>query len=130
MQTFFGTVGGQVSPYERFLFKSNGFMENTKKAMRDKFLYFSLGALSLLGVGLLMGAATDYQNNNSTTLNFGRYAISSWATQLDNKSGVVGAFVLDTVSGETRTVHIRTYGDVPKSEVIKNDLKKPFNAIQ
>jgi len=105
-------------------------MDNTKKAMRDKFLYFSLGALSLLGISLLMGAATDYQNNNNTTLNFGRYAISSWATQLDNKSGVVGAFVLDTVSGETRTVHIRTYGDVPKSEVVKNDLKKPFNAIQ
>ena len=105
-------------------------MDNTKKAMRDKFLYFSLGALSLLGVSLLMGAATDYHNNNNATLNFGRYAISSWATQLDNKSGVVGAFVLDTVSGETRTVHIRTYGEVPKSEVVKNDLKKPFNAIQ
>jgi len=42
-----------------------------------------------------MGAATDYQNSNNTTLNFGRYAISSWATQIDGKSGVVGAFVVD-----------------------------------
>ena len=105
-------------------------MDNSKKVVREKILYFSLGALSLLGVGLLMGAATDYQNNNNATLNFGRYAISSWATQLDSKSGVVGAFVLDTVSGETRTVYIRTYGEVPKSEVVKTDLKKPFNAIQ
>ncbi len=104
-------------------------MDNSKKKLREKIIYFSLGAFSLLGVSLLMGAATDYHNNNAT-LNFGRYAISSWATQLDSKSGVVGAFVLDTVSGETRTVYIRTYGEVPKSEVVKTDLKKPFNAIQ
>ncbi len=105
-------------------------MDDRKKILRDKILYFSLGALSLTVVGLLMGAASDYQGSNNSTLNFGRYAISSWATQVDGKSGVVGAFVLDTVSGETRTVYIRTYGDVPKSEVTKNDLKKPFNAIQ
>jgi hypothetical protein len=105
-------------------------MDTYKKTLRDRLLYFSLGAVSLAVVSFLMGAATDYQNNNNTTLNFGRYAISSWATQIDNKSGVVGAFVLDTVSGETRTVMIRTYGDVPKSEFVKNDLKKPFNSIQ
>lgn len=105
-------------------------MENQKKTLKERVLYFSLGVLSLAVVSFLLGAATEYQNSNNTTLNFGRYAISSWATQLDSKSGVVGAFVLDTVSGETRTVYIRTYGDVPKSEIAKNDLKKPFNAIQ
>ncbi|MBU1566679.1 MAG: hypothetical protein KJ630_13760 [Proteobacteria bacterium] len=104
-------------------------MDNYKKIFRERCLYFSLGVLSLAVISFLMGAATDYQGNN-TTLNFGRYAISSWATQLDNKSAVVGAFVLDTVSGETRTVYYRTYGDVPKSKASKNDLKKPFNAIQ
>lgn len=105
-------------------------MDNQKKSIKERVLYFSLGVLSLAVVSFLLGATAEYQNSNNTTLNFGRYAISSWATQLDNKSGVVGAFVLDTVSGETRTVYIRTYGDVPKSEIAKNDLKKPFNAIQ
>jgi len=98
--------------------------------LRERFLYFSLGVLSLAVVSFLMGAAADYQTSNNATLNFGRYAISSWATQVDSKSGVVGAFVLDTVSGETRTVYYRTYGDVPKNEAQKNDTKKPFNAIQ
>jgi len=105
-------------------------MDNYKKILRERLLYFSLGVLSLAAVSFLLGAASDYQNSNNTTLNFGRYAVSSWATQLDNKSAVVGAFVLDTVSGETRTVYYRTYGEVPKSEASKNDLKKPFNSIQ
>jgi hypothetical protein len=105
-------------------------MDTYKKSLRERLLYFSLGVVSLALVSFLMGAASDYQNNNNATLNFGRYAISSWATQVDGKSGVVGAFVLDTVSGETRTVCIRTYGDVPKSEFLKNDLKRPFTSIQ
>ncbi|MFH0785504.1 MAG: hypothetical protein V2B20_26630 [Pseudomonadota bacterium] len=105
-------------------------MENTKKTLRERFLYFTLGMVSLVVVSFLLGAVSDYQNNSNTTLNFGRYAISSWATKFDSKSGAVGAFVLDTVSGETRTVYYRTYGDVPKSEASKNDLKKLFNAIQ
>ena len=100
---------------------------NTAKKWRERFLYFSLGIISLAAVFFLLGASSDFQNN---TLNFGRYAISSWATQIDNKSGVIGAFVLDTVSGETRTVYIRTYGDTPESKVIKSDLKKPFIAIE
>lgn len=87
---------------------------------------FSLGMICLAVVLLLLGAASDHNN----TLNFGRYALSSWATQVDNKSGVIGAFVLDTVSGETRTVYMRTYGSVPESKIVKNDLKKPFIAIE
>jgi hypothetical protein len=103
-------------------------MDNAKKTWRERFLYFTLGILSLALMLFILGASTEYQNN--TTLNFGRYAISSWATQIDSKSGVVGAFVLDTVSGETRTVYIRTYGNVPETKVEKNDLKKPFFSIQ
>jgi len=100
---------------------------NTVKNWRERFLYFSLGIVSLAAVFFLLGASSEFQNN---TLNFGRYTMSSWATQIDNKSGVIGAFVLDTVSGETRTVYMRTYGDVPESKMIKNDLKKPFIAIE
>lgn len=97
------------------------------KAWRERLLYFAAGAISLALVTLLLGAASDYKNS---TLNFGRYQISSWSTQVDDKSGVVGAFVMDSVSGETRTVYIRAYGDTPPSRVVKNDLKKPFNSIR
>lgn len=81
----------------------------------------------MTAIGFLMGAASDYQNS---TLNFGRYQLSAWATQIDKESGVIGAFVIDTVSGETRTAYIRTYGDVPRTKVVKNDLKKPFHSIR
>lgn len=94
---------------------------------REKLLYFAFGALSLALVSLLLGAASDYKNS---TLNFGRYQLAAWATQVDDKSGLVGAFVMDTVSGETRTAYIRAYGDLPPSRVIKKDLKKPFNSIR
>lgn len=101
---------------------------NTKNsARREKLFFFSLGAFFLLVVSLLMGAASDYQNS---TLNFGRYQISSWATQLNQDSGAIGAFVMDTVSGETRTVYMRTYGNTGKSKVVRNNLKKPFNALR
>lgn len=93
---------------------------------RERLVFFVLGAVSLCGMMLLLGAASDYQNS---TLNFGRYQLSSWATQVDGGSGVIGAFVLDTVSGETRTAYIRTYGDVPKTHAVKNSLKQPFNSM-
>lgn len=90
-------------------------------------MFFVLGALSLVVFGLLLGAASDYQNQ---TLNFGRFQISAFATRLGSDSGVVGAFVVDTVSGETRTAYMRTYGNPPNSTASKNDLKKPFNSIE
>ena len=99
---------------------------NTAKKWRERLLFFFLGVISLAAFISLLGSSSDFQNK---TLNFGRYAISSWATQIDGKSGVVGAFVMDTVSGETRTVYMRTYGNVPESKATKNDLKKPFIAI-
>lgn len=98
-----------------------------KKLLREKLLYFAFGALSLALATLLLGAASDHRNS---TLNFGRYQLAAWATQVDDKSGLVGAFVMDTVSGETRTAYIRAYGDLPSSRVIKKDLKKPFSAIR
>ncbi len=83
--------------------------------------------VSLGVIGMMLGAASDYQNS---TLNFGRFQISSFATKLSEDSGVVGAFVVDTVSGETRTAYMRTYGTPPNSTAVKNDLKKSFSAIQ
>lgn len=103
-------------------------MKENINVWRERLLYFALGALSLTVIALLLGAASDYQKNS--TLNYGRYQLSAWGTQIDKKSGVVGAFVMDTVSGETRTAYIRTYGDVPESRVVRHHLKKPFHAIE
>ncbi len=94
------------------------------KQWRKTTLSFICGALSLVVVGLLLGAASDHQNK---TLQFGRYQLSSWAAPMGENSGMVGAFVMDTVSGETRTVYIRSYGDPPAGKVLKNNLKKPFS---
>jgi hypothetical protein len=43
----------------------------------------------------------------------------------------MGAFVMDTVSGETKTVYSRTFGPAAmEGEVVKNELKKTFVSIQ
>ncbi|BCL59923.1 hypothetical protein DGMP_06160 [Desulfomarina profundi] len=102
-------------------------MDKKINIWRERIVSFTIGALCLFVVSLLMGAASDYQNS---TLNYGRYQISSWATQLNRGSGAVGAFVLDTVSGETRTVYMRTYGDPGDTRVVKNNLKKSFSAMR
>jgi hypothetical protein len=91
--------------------------------------YFLLGVAAVLFFLVLTGAI-DNQGSSSATLGFGRYQLSSWATSFGEKGGAVGAFVIDTVSGETRTVYSRTYGPPMDSSVVKNDLKKPFISIQ
>ncbi len=101
-------------------------MNTRNRVWQERLLFFVLGAVSLGIVTLLLGASSDYK---AATLNYGRYQISSWATQLDENSGAIGAFVMDTVSGETRTVYMRTYGKPPISRSVKNDLKKAFHAI-
>ena len=90
--------------------------------------YFFLGIVATLFFLVLTGAI-DYQGS-STALSSGRYQLSSWATSFGEKGGSVGAFVIDTVSGETRTVYSRTYGTPMESIVFKNDLKKPYSAIK
>ncbi len=94
------------------------------KAIKIK--YFLLG----IGSAILFLMLTGAEFGSEPTLNFGRYQLSSWATSFGKDSGVLGAFVIDTVSGETKTVYSRIYGNPPRTKVIKNDLKKPFSAIK
>jgi hypothetical protein len=101
-------------------------MDGKNHLWRQELKYFLLGVGSVCAIVFLSGA-TDYANSS---LNFGRYQLSSWATQLNDRGGVVGAFVMDTVSGETKTVYIRTYGEAGKSHLIKNNLKKSFSAME
>lgn len=62
--------------------------------------------------------------------NYGRYQLSSWSTHIDDDTAAVGAFIIDTATGETRTAFIRLIDKSGKGLVIKNDLKKPFHAIE
>ena len=101
--------------------------------MNMKMKYFLLGAGASLFLIFLTAAMNDPGAPGSANLSFGRYQLSSWATTFGGQAGgaAMGAFVIDTVSGETRTVYSRTFGQTPmEGEVVKNDLKKPFNAIQ
>jgi hypothetical protein len=100
-------------------------MNNKNTLWKQQLKYFLLGAGSIATIFLLC-ASTDYA---SSSLNFGRYQLSTVAGQLTDKSGVIGAFVMDTVSGETKTVYIRIYGEPGKSKVVKNKLKKSFSSV-
>ncbi len=98
-----------------------------KNTKYERLKFFILGMVALLGLLVLTGAVP---NSTAPTLQFGRYQISSWGTSLGNNSGAMGVFIVDTVSGETKTVYSRTFGDTGKTEILKNDLKKPFASIR
>ena len=104
-------------------------MQNDKRdngKWQQRVLGFSIGILATLIIALLLGAAVTVKN---PTLGYGRYQLSSFATQISEDSAIVGAFMVDTASGETKTVYMRTFGKPPKSTNTKLDLKKPFSAI-
>lgn len=68
--------------------------------------------------------------NTNPSPHYGRYQISSWASQTGADGGSIGAFVLDTATGETKTVYSRTYGKVEGSKVERNNLKTVFTSMQ
>lgn len=96
-------------------------MENKLKL---KVQYFLLGVGSSLVVALLTAAA-----NTNPPPNYGRYQISSWASQIGTEGGSIGAFIVDTATGETKTVYSRTYGKVRESKVERNNLKTVFASM-
>ncbi len=83
-----------------------------------------LGALSLATVMLLVGA-TDVSSPN-----YGRYQISSWSTTISGEKAVVGAFVLDTATGETKNVYTRLINPNGTGDVLKNNLNTTFYNIK
>ena len=97
------------------------------KNWSERIKFFLLGMLAVLGLLMVTGAGP---NSTTPTLQFGRYQISAWGTALGAKSGAMGVFIVDTVSGETKTVYSRTYGNPGATKVLKNDLKKPFASIE
>ncbi|MCK5227250.1 MAG: hypothetical protein KAJ60_06010 [Desulfobulbaceae bacterium] len=96
-----------------------------KKLWLERAKFFLLGVCALIGILFLTGAA----ENSVPTLNFGRYQIATWGSDL-GKGGAFGVFVLDTVSGETKMVYTKLYGSPGKGKTVKNDLNKPFISIK
>lgn len=95
------------------------------KLWSERIKFFLLGMLVVTGILFLAGADTL----TPPPPNYGRFQISSWATSFGNNSGGVGVFVVDTITGETKTVYSRIYGAPDEGKLIKNDLKRPFVAI-
>lgn len=90
----------------------------------SRLLWILVGALSFLGLFLLLGA-TDI-----SAPNYGRYQISSWSTPVGNDKAAVGAFVLDTATGETKMVFSRMIEENGSGRIMKNDVNKTFHSIQ
>ncbi|MFH1672638.1 MAG: hypothetical protein ABIF87_04350 [Pseudomonadota bacterium] len=86
--------------------------------------FFLLGMLVVIAIVFLIGA------DNSTVLTNGRYQISSCGASFGENSGGLGAFVVDTVSGETKIVYIKTYGTTKDGRVVINNLNKNFGSFE
>jgi hypothetical protein len=56
--------------------------------------------------------------------------MGEWSASIDDEHAVVGAFIIDTATGETKTVYTRAIDANGKGAVFKNNLKKTFHSIQ
>ncbi len=100
---------------------------DSHRIWKERLKFFLIGAVSVFLLLVVTGAR---DMSDAPALDNGRFQIAAWATHFDNKSGVIGAFIVDTVSGETKTVYTREYGSPPVSKVLKNDLRKNFANIR
>ncbi len=90
----------------------------------EKFKYILMGMGFVIGLLILLGSS-------STPHIHGRYQISSWGSRFGENSGGCGAFIVDTMTGETKTAYTLLYGDKNHGEVERvNNLRKPFNSIK
>lgn len=92
--------------------------------MKEKIKYIVIGAAIASFLFLLVGA-TDV-----SAPNYGRYQISSWSSPTGNNSIAVGAFVVDTATGETKMVVHKTVSAKETGLYGKDETRKPFNAIK
>lgn len=91
---------------------------------KSRLMLVLLGALSFALVLLLVGA-TDV-----SAPNYGRYQLSSWSTEISSGKAVVGAFVVDTATGETKNVYTRIINPDGTGDVLKNNLNTTFYNIK
>ncbi len=60
---------------------------------------------------------------------YGRFQLHAWAAPM-NKGVLMGALVIDTATGETKTVYSRLVKSETDSIIFTNQLRKPFIQIQ
>lgn len=90
------------------------------KLLKERVKYFLLGVLVIIGAVFLMGA----NNKDSVVIDNGRFQISAWG---DGKAH--GAFIVDTISGETKIVYrYKELGD--KKSLERSYLNEPFINIK
>ncbi len=86
---------------------------------KERVKFFLMGMLVVIGMMFLMGATND-----TVVIDNGRYQISAWG---DGKAH--GAFIVDTISGETKIVYRSR--DMSNSKIKdRNSLKEPFSSIK
>lgn len=108
------------------------------KLVKERIKYFVLGMVVVVGVGILINANSiivvpedsSGRPRDMPILGNGRYQISSWGGTFGAHSGGFGAFVVDTISGESKMVYVRVYGTSTKGTIIYNNLNKPFASIE
>lgn len=88
--------------------------------VKDKIRYFLLGIAIIFAFIVLTGIS------KTPPPNYGRYQISSFAAAIENNGSIIGAFVVDTATGETKTVYSRTFKRINEGQILINNLKKPF----
>lgn len=99
------------------------------KLVMERIKFFLLGMLVVIGLVILMGANTT-DTGSHFLLGTGRYQISSWGSFGEDKVGGFGVYIVDTLTGETKTVYTRLFGIKNEGILIKNNLRKPFNTIE
>jgi len=93
---------------------------------REKIKFFLLGVSVALGMLLLIGATSGPPGPP----HYGRYQISAWGTGFGENAGGMGAFVVDTATGETKMAYTALYGRPGQKTVVIDNLHKPFGMIQ
>ena len=89
------------------------------RIVKERIRYFLMGILVVVGMMFLMGASND-----TVVIDNGRYQMSAWG---DSKAH--GAFIVDTISGETKIVY--RYKELGNSKVKeRNSLNEPFSKIR
>ncbi len=90
----------------------------------SKMMWMFMGAVLAVVVMLLVGA-TDI-----SAPHYGRYQLSTWSSPVGEDKAVVGAFVIDTATGETRNVYTRLVDENGSGRVMKNGLKETFHSVR
>lgn len=104
---------------------------------KERIKFFVLGMLVVIGMGMLISANITVvpmdlseKSKEMPVLGNGRYQISAWGGTFGSHSGGFGAFVVDTLSGESKIVYICVYGAPDKGNVVNNNLNKPFASME